>query len=87
MFKAIILPSLRVSPQKYQRTCLGYWQCLVPNSMPIDEVPAEKTMTEQKNGKKQTINLVGYPSHTLYGEITICNVSISPSQKKLELKA
>jgi len=68
MSRATILPFLGVSPPKFQKTCPGYWGCLVPNFMPNTEVLAEKTVTEQKN-EKETINLVS--SHTPYGGLTI----------------
>jgi len=34
---------------KISNTRLGYWRLLVLNFTPIGEVPAEKTVTEQKN--------------------------------------
>jgi len=51
MFRATILPSLGILPQKFQKTCMGYWQHLVLNFTPIGEDFAEKTVTKQKMKK------------------------------------
>jgi len=32
-----------VLPQNFEKTCLEYWRCLMPNFTLIGEVPAEKT--------------------------------------------
>jgi len=64
---ATILLSLGVLPRKFQKTRLGYWLHIVPNIIPIGEVLAEKTVTEQTNKpinkqtNKQTVNLVFLP--------------------------
>jgi len=53
-----------ISPPKLQKTCLGYWQRVVPNFTLIGEVLAEKTVKEQERNNetnKQTINLVSLP--------------------------
>jgi len=56
MFMATFLPSLGILPPKFQNTCLGYWQGLLPNLTLISEVPVEKTVTKQKKMRKQTKN-------------------------------
>jgi len=58
MFRATISPSWGYCPLKFQKTCLGYCQRLVPKFMPISKVPVEKTMTNEKRKNKETVNLV-----------------------------
>jgi len=53
---------------KFQQTCLGYCPRLLPNFMPIGEVPAEKAMTEQKKENKQRNSKFNIPPILCMGD-------------------
>ena len=53
MFGVAVSPSLGLSLQNFQKTCLRYWRCLMPNFTPNGEVAAEKPRTN-KNEKRSS---------------------------------